>query len=115
MSRSQSIWRSLAQLPPRINAAVYFICAGRSPTPQSTRQPHVTVKVRSINQLNVEVADDGIGGADLSRGSGLNGLADRIATVGGKLHIEKRRRTRTRLVAEIPLGDEAGRPDLCRS
>ena len=68
-----------------------------------------TVRVRSLdNQLNVEVADDGIGGADLSRGSGLNGLADRIATLGGKLHIESGAGRGTRLAAEIPLGDGAG-------
>jgi signal transduction histidine kinase len=98
------------QLPPRINAAVYFICAeALTNTAKHAAASHVTVRVRSIDgQLNVEVADDGIGGADLSRGSGLNGLADRIATLGGKLHIESGAGRGTRLAAEIPLGDEAG-------
>jgi signal transduction histidine kinase len=106
-----------AQLPPRIAAAVYFICAeALTNTAKHAAASHVTVKVRSIDgQLNVEVADDGIGGADLSRGSGLNGLADRIATVGGTLHIESGVGRGTRLAAEIPLDDEAGRPTVSRS
>ena len=93
------------QLPPRIAAAVYFICAeALTNTAKHAAASHVTVRVRSLdNQLNVEVADDGIGGADLSRGSGLNGLADRIATLGGKLLIESGAGRGTRLAAEIPL------------
>jgi signal transduction histidine kinase len=99
-----------AQLPPRIAAAVYFICAeALTNTAKHASASHVTVRVRSDdNQLNVEVADDGVGGADLSRGSGLNGLADRIATLGGTLHIESGAGSGTRLAAELPLDDEAG-------
>jgi signal transduction histidine kinase len=99
-----------AQLPPRINAAVYFICAeALTNTAKHASASHVTVRVRSDdNQLNVEVADDGVGGADLSRGSGLNGLADRIATLGGILHIKSGPGSGTRLAAELPLDDEAG-------
>ncbi|HTF40027.1 MAG TPA: sensor histidine kinase, partial [Propionibacteriaceae bacterium] len=59
------------------------------------------------SRLNVEVTDDGIGGAELSRGSGLNGLADRIETLGGALQIESPPGRGTRLAAEIPLDDEA--------
>jgi signal transduction histidine kinase len=98
------------QLPPRIAAAVYFICAeALTNAAKHAAASHVTVRVRSIDrQLNVEVADDGIGGADLNRGSGLNGLADRIAILGGKFHIESDVGRGTRLAAEIPLDDEAG-------
>jgi signal transduction histidine kinase len=94
-----------AQLPPRIAAAVYFICAeALANTAKHAAASRVTVRVQSLDgQLNVEVADDGIGGADLSRGSGLNGLADRIATLGGKLLIESGAGRGTRLAAEIPL------------
>jgi signal transduction histidine kinase len=99
-----------AQLPPRINAAAYFICAeALTNSAKHAEASHVRVRVWSIdNQLKVEVADDGIGGADLGRGSGLNGLADRIATLGGKLQIDSRAGRGTRLAAEIPLDDEAG-------
>ena len=99
-----------AQLPPRIARAVYFICAeALTNTAKHAAATRVTLRVRSIDsKLNVEVTDDGIGGADLSRGSGLNGLADRIATLGGMLQIESPSGRGTRLAAKIPLGDEAG-------
>ncbi len=98
------------QLPPRINAAVYFICAeALTNTAKHAAASHVRVKVRSIDgQLNVEVADDGIGGANLNRGSGLNGLADRIETLGGMLQIKSPPGRGTRLAAQIPLNAEAG-------
>jgi signal transduction histidine kinase len=51
----------------------------------------------------VEVADDGLGGADASRGSGLRGLADRVEALGGRLQMESRRGAGTRIVAELPL------------
>ena len=42
---------------------------------------------RGETELIVEVADDGIGGADTARGSGLRGLADRVETLGGRLRV----------------------------
>jgi signal transduction histidine kinase len=54
--------------------------------------------------LRVEVTDDGVGGADPERGTGLRGLADRVAAIGGKLSIDSPTGAGTRLVAEIPLG-----------
>jgi signal transduction histidine kinase len=98
-----------AQLPPRINAAVYFICAeALTNTAKHAAASRATVRVSPVDsRLNVEVTDDGIGGAELSRGSGLNGLADRIETLGGALQIESPPGRGTRLAAEIPLDDEA--------
>jgi signal transduction histidine kinase len=52
--------------------------------------------------LRVEVSDDGIGGADPAHGSGLRGLADRVAAIGGRLSIDSPTGAGTRLVAEIP-------------
>jgi signal transduction histidine kinase len=64
----------------------------------------VTVRADlSDGQLRVEVADDGIGGADPSRGSGLRGLADRVAVVDGRLDIDSSRGKGTRLVCRIPV------------
>jgi signal transduction histidine kinase len=54
------------------------------------------------DQLCIEVADDGIGGADLSRGTGLRGLADRVAALNGSLRVESPQGGGTRLTAEIP-------------
>jgi signal transduction histidine kinase len=52
--------------------------------------------------LLVEVADDGVGGADESRGSGLRGLADRVEALGGKLRVWSPAGGGTRVRAEIP-------------
>jgi signal transduction histidine kinase len=54
--------------------------------------------------LRVEVADDGVGGADPGAGGGLRGLADRVAALGGRLSISSPVDGGTRVVAEIPIG-----------
>ena len=54
--------------------------------------------------LRVEVADDGVGGADSGRGSGIRGLQDRVAALGGRLTIESPTGQGTRVIAEIPVG-----------
>jgi signal transduction histidine kinase len=50
------------------------------------------------------VSDDGAGGADPSRGSGLRGLADRVAALGGALSVDSPNGKGTRLVGTIPQG-----------
>jgi signal transduction histidine kinase len=50
----------------------------------------------------IEVRDDGVGGADPSRGSGLRGLADRVEALNGELGIESAAGAGTRVWAEIP-------------
>ena len=50
----------------------------------------------------IEVADDGVGGADAAGGSGLRGLADRVEALGGRLTVESPPGGGTRIVAEIP-------------
>jgi signal transduction histidine kinase len=51
----------------------------------------------------VEVADDGVGGADPTRGSGLRGLSDRLASLSGRLDVDSPPGAGTRVRAEIPL------------
>jgi signal transduction histidine kinase len=52
----------------------------------------------------VVVSDDGVGGAELGRGSGLVGLTDRVEALGGRLHVDSPPGHGTRLTAEIPCG-----------
>ncbi len=52
--------------------------------------------------LIVEVADNGIGGANTARGSGLRGLADRVETVGGRFRVWSPKGGGTRIRADIP-------------
>ena len=53
--------------------------------------------------LRIEVGDDGIGGADDSRGTGIRGLKDRVAALGGRLTIDSPPGRGTLVVAEIPI------------
>jgi len=55
--------------------------------------------------LNVCVRDDGVGGADPNRGSGLLGLKDRPEAIGGSLSLESARGAGTSLYVELPLDD----------
>ncbi|MFL5871679.1 MAG: sensor histidine kinase [Solirubrobacterales bacterium] len=57
---------------------------------------------RENGSVRVEVADDGIGGADASRGSGLRGLADRISVLGGKLEVASPPGEGTKVIARLP-------------
>jgi signal transduction histidine kinase len=54
--------------------------------------------------LRVRVRDDGVGGADAGRGSGLVGLSDRVEAVGGRMHVTSPAGGGTTLEATIPLG-----------
>ena len=55
-------------------------------------------------KLVMSVADDGVGGAAEPDGSGLRGLADRIAAQGGMLDIRSEPGAGTTLTAELPCG-----------
>jgi signal transduction histidine kinase len=63
---------------------------------------HVHV-AQSDGELVVEVVDDGVGGADAGRGSGLRGLADRVEALGGTLVVVSPEGAGTVLRAEIPV------------
>ncbi len=66
---------------------------------------HVEVSVvRRGDVLRVEVRDDGQGGADPSKGTGLRGLSDRVAGVDGRLTVESPPGGGTTLIAEVPCG-----------
>jgi signal transduction histidine kinase len=57
---------------------------------------------RDVN-LHATIADDGVGGADPSAGSGLTGLADRVDALGGRFVLDTRAGDGTRISIELPL------------
>ena len=77
------------RLPASLEAAVYFTCSeALANVAKYAHASAVTIEVTHIDQvLRVVVADDGIGGAGLARGSGLVGLKDRAETLGGRLTV----------------------------
>jgi signal transduction histidine kinase len=93
------------RLPAPVEAAAYFLVAeALTNVAKYARATLVTVDVRREDgNLVVQVADDGVGGVDLGAGSGLRGLADRVAAVDGTLSIESPVGGGTRLLARIPV------------
>jgi signal transduction histidine kinase len=92
------------RLPDPVEAAAYFVVAEAvTNVVKYSQAGHATVRAwKDGDIVEVEVIDDGIGGADPSRGSGLRGLDDRLAAVDGKLAVESPRGSGTRVHARIP-------------
>jgi signal transduction histidine kinase len=92
------------RLPEAIEMAAYYLIAeSLANIGKYAQASSATVELaRSNGDLHVEVADDGIGGADTERGSGLRGLADRVEALGGQLRVWSPPGGGTRLKAEIP-------------
>ncbi|HEX3318714.1 MAG TPA: sensor histidine kinase [Solirubrobacteraceae bacterium] len=92
------------RLPEAIESTAYFVVAeGLTNVAKHSRARHAFVSLRlSEGRLSVEIADDGVGGADPNGGSGLRGLGDRVAAVDGGLVLERTAAGRTVLRAEIP-------------
>jgi signal transduction histidine kinase len=78
------------RLPEPIEAAAYYlVCEALTNTAKHAHASKITVQIsRRDGQVLVEVADDGRGGADMAAGSGLRGLADRVAALDGRLVID---------------------------
>jgi signal transduction histidine kinase len=93
------------RLPAPIEAAAYFVVAeALTNVVKYADASHASVSiVRSNGHAIVEVRDDGVGGADPGRGSGIRGLADRVAALDGRLELESPPGEGTLLRAEIPV------------
>jgi signal transduction histidine kinase len=93
-------------LPPAVATAVYFVVSeGLTNVAKYAGAGRATVAVtREDNLVVAEVTDDGVGGADLARGSGLRGLVDRVAALDGRLELHSPPGSGTTLRAEFPLG-----------
>jgi len=78
------------RLDPDVELVAYFVCSEALTNVAkhaSASRANVSVTM-SGRSMAVVVEDDGVGGADLGRGSGLRGLADRVETLGGTLRVE---------------------------
>jgi signal transduction histidine kinase len=92
------------RLPEALEVVAYYLVAETLANVSKYAQASlVSVQVsRSNGQIVVEIADDGIGGADTERGSGLRGLADRVEALDGRLQVWSPNGGGTRVRAEIP-------------
>jgi signal transduction histidine kinase len=90
--------------PSSVEGTAYFVvCEALANAAKHAEASSVTVAAMRLDgRLRVEVADDGRGGADVEGGSGLRGLADRVAALGGTFQLTSPPGGGTRVVAEIP-------------
>jgi signal transduction histidine kinase len=92
------------RLPEPVEVAAYYVVSeSLANLGKHARATSATVKVAVDGaQLLVEVGDNGVGGADAKRGSGLRGLADRVETLHGRLRVRTPTGGGTTVSAEIP-------------
>ena len=93
------------RLDPAVETALYYTVAeALTNVSRYADATHATVRLRLEGDVvEVDIEDDGVGGADRERGSGLHGLADRLGTVGGVLEVASPPGRGTRLRARVPL------------
>ena len=84
------------RLPMSVETTAYFVVAeALTNVGKYARASRASVAVRVVGQqLEIEVLDDGVGGADPRAGSGLRGLADRVAALQGQLERDQPARAR---------------------
>jgi signal transduction histidine kinase len=94
------------RLPEAVETAAYFVVSeALTNVAKYARAEHATVRVeREDGRLVLEVSDDGVGGATPASGSGLRGLADRVAALDGELEIASPPGAGTRLRVRLPCG-----------
>jgi signal transduction histidine kinase len=94
-----------SRLAAPVESAAYFVVSeGLANVAKYAQATHASVSVRRQNgHVTVDVADNGVGGADAAHGSGLRGLADRVAALDGTLSLESPAGGGTLLRAKIPL------------
>jgi len=103
---------SASEADPGVEACAYFVCSeALANVAKHASASRVRIVVRgSDRRLEVEIEDDGVGGVDLTRGSGLRGLADRVETLGGTLTVVGPRGGGTSLIAVIPTSSRPESP-----
>ena len=91
------------------SVAYFLVCEALTNVAKYAEASYAWVTIRQhANSLHVEIGDDGVGGLDERRGSGVQGLRDRIGAVGGTLQITSTPHRGTVVQASIPVDHAAG-------
>jgi signal transduction histidine kinase len=92
------------RLTPLVEIASYYVVAeALTNVAKYAQASSAQVRIRKLNgSVTVEVSDDGVGGADPEHGSGLSGLADRVASLDGRLEVDSSVGRGTTVRAKIP-------------
>jgi signal transduction histidine kinase len=105
--------RAERRLPEPVEvAASYVVSEALTNAAKHARASVVHVELDAHDAtVQLAIRDDGIGGADAARGSGLVGLSDRVAALGGTLHVTSPTGDGTTLLIEIPLEGHSPEPE----
>ena len=97
--------RTDGRLPEPVEISAYYVVAeALTNAAKHARASAITVRAEADGDvLRITVRDDGAGGADLARGTGLAGLKDRVEAIGGRIILHSPRGAGTTLRAELPL------------
>jgi signal transduction histidine kinase len=100
------LFETAEPLPEQVELAAYFVASeALANVAKYAHANTVSMRVwRNGQTASIEIADDGVGGADDSAGSGLRGLADRIEALDGRLRISSPAGAGTVVTAELPCG-----------
>jgi signal transduction histidine kinase len=101
------------RLPEPIEVAAYYVASeGLANAAKHAQASYVEVSLATDHdRLVLSIRDDGVGGADAARGSGLVGLADRVEALGGSIQVHSRPGDGTDITAELPLQLERRNPE----
>jgi signal transduction histidine kinase len=96
---------AIARLPEPIEVAAYYVVS--EALTNATRHAHASVVLVVLEEraasLHLSIRDDGVGGADPARGSGLIGLRDRAEALGGSIQVSSPPGDGTLIVVQLPL------------
>jgi len=102
-----SVTADIGQRPaPAIETIAYFCAAeliANATKHSYANQIKIDIYTERTGVLRLEVTDDGVGGADAARGSGLSGLAQRVSTVDGRIDVSSPPGGPTTVTVELPL------------
>jgi signal transduction histidine kinase len=98
------VFDSAERLPERVELAAYFVaCEALANVAKYADATTASVQVsRRAGLAVIEISDDGVGGADEAAGTGLQGLADRVAALDGTLRILSPPGAGTVVTADLP-------------
>ncbi|HEY0362263.1 MAG TPA: histidine kinase [Solirubrobacteraceae bacterium] len=100
------LFQTSERLPEPVELAAYFVASeALANVAKYAHATTVSMRVWRIDgTASIEIADDGVGGADDTGGSGLRGLADRVEALEGHLHVSSPAGAGTVVTAELPCG-----------
>jgi signal transduction histidine kinase len=93
------------RLPDSVEVGAYYVVSeALTNAAKHSRASQVTVRGQTKDDnLYLSIRDDGLGGADTAKGSGLTGLVDRVEALGGQMTISSQPGSGTSLIVKIPL------------